>query len=106
MNEKLTVQLRAEFFDILNHANFVVGHQVYLMGAANTVTPTNAGRTIRNFPIRLPMHSRRAGNPLGGVLLQPINREPGHDIHAETRRPVAGPCYTSGTGLGATTPGD
>ena len=32
LNEKISMQFRAEFFDVLNHPNFFYGSQTYLMG--------------------------------------------------------------------------
>jgi len=80
LTEKLTMQFRAEFFDILNHPNFTVGPQVYLMGTPGTVTPTE------------PYYSQLA-NPQaytqGGAIC----------------RNGLGPCYLASTGLAATMPG-
>jgi Carboxypeptidase regulatory-like domain/TonB-dependent Receptor Plug Domain len=94
LTEKLTMQLRAEFFDILNHPNFVVGNQVYLMGTANTVAPSNPNYALRSDPAAYvpPV----PGVSPGGLLCNPGQSPNG---------PVAGPCYTPGTGLTATMPG-
>jgi hypothetical protein len=93
LTEKVTMQLRAEFFDTFNHPNFVVGNQVYLMGTANTVAPTNPNYSqLSNPAAYLPPSG---GNP-GGVLCNPGQNPAG---------PVSGPCYTPTTGLGATMPG-
>ncbi len=93
LTEKLTMQLRAEFFDIFNHPNFVVGNQVYLMGTANTVMPTNPNYgQLSNPAAYLPP---TATTP-GGVLCNPSQV-----IGAS----VSGPCYLPTTGLGATMPG-
>ena len=80
INEKLTVQLRAEFFDIFNHANFVLGPQTYLMSVSNLVMPTNPNYSQLSNP---------AAYEPGGALCNP-----------------AGPCYTTTPGLLATTPSD
>jgi hypothetical protein len=97
INEKLTVQLRAEFFDILNHANFVVGPQAYLMSVAALVTPSSAGANYSQLSNPAAYELPSAGNPAGGVFCNPSQ---------VVGAPLAGPCYTSGTGLNATTPGD
>ena len=41
LTETVNMQFRAEFFDVLNHPNFSVGSQVYLMGTAGTVAPSD-----------------------------------------------------------------
>jgi hypothetical protein len=93
LNEKVTMQLRAEFFDILNHPNFVVGNQVYLMGTANTVAPTNANYSqLSNPAAYLPPTATSAG----GVLCNPSQ---------VIGAPVTGPCYLPSTALAATMPG-
>ena len=93
LTEKLTLQLRAEFFDILNHPNFVVGNQVYLMGTANTVAPTNPNYSQLSNPAA---YLSPSGGNAGGVLCNPSGNPAG---------PVSGPCYTPTTGLAATMPG-
>ena len=104
LTEKVTMQLRAEFFDILNHPNFVVGNQVYLMSTANTVEPTLAS----------PPNPPDTPNPNYALLstpsayLPPIGGSPGGKICNPGQNPagpVSGPCYLPTTGLGVTTPG-
>jgi hypothetical protein len=97
INEKLTVQLRAEFFDVLNHANFVVGPQAYLMSVSALVTPTSAGANYSQLGNPAAYALPSSGNPLGGVFCNPSQAVPAT---------LSGPCYTSGTGLSATVPGD
>lgn len=97
LTEKLTLQLRAEFFDILNHANFVVGPQVYLMSVAALVTPSGAGANYSQLSNPAAYELPSAANPAGGVFCNPSQ---------VVGAPLAGPCYTSGTGLQATVPGD
>lgn len=80
LTERLTMQIRAEFFDVLNHPNFIVGPQVYLMSVSGTVTPTNPNYSQLNNP---------AAYQPGGAFCG-----------------AGGPCYTPGTGLSATVPGD
>jgi Carboxypeptidase regulatory-like domain/TonB dependent receptor/TonB-dependent Receptor Plug Domain len=80
VNEKLTLQLRAEFFDIFNHPNFVLGPQTYLFSPSNTVSPLNPAYSQLSNP---------AAYLGGGALCGP-----------------AGPCYTPTTSLLTTTPGD
>jgi hypothetical protein len=80
LTEKVSMQFRAEFFDILNHPNFNVGPQVYLMSTANTVAPTASYYSQLSNP---------AAYEQGGAIC----------------RNNAGPCYTPGTGLAVTFPG-
>ena len=80
LTEKVTMQLRAEFFDILNHPNFSVGPQVYLMGTPGNVLPTEAYYSQLSNP---------QAYTQGGAIC----------------RGGLGPCYTASTGLAATFPG-
>jgi Carboxypeptidase regulatory-like domain/TonB-dependent Receptor Plug Domain len=103
LTEKVTMQLRAEFFDILNHPNFVVGNQVYLMGTANTVPPViQSGPGAGGLN---PFYSQLS-NP--AAYLPPTATTPGGVLCNPSQvigAPVSGPCYTPTTGLGATMPG-
>jgi hypothetical protein len=80
LTEKLTMQIRAEFFDVLNHPNFIVGPQVYLMSVSGTISPLNPNYSQLNNPAAY----QPGGAFCGG----------------------AGPCYTPSTGLSATVPPD
>jgi hypothetical protein len=99
LTEKLTMQIRAEFFDVLNHPNFVVGPQVYLMSPANVVSPSSAGA---NYSLLNTASAYELPNPAtaypGGLLCNP-----GQDPNATT---PPGPCYTPSTALTTTVPGD
>jgi len=103
LTEKVTMQLRAEFFDILNHPNFVVGNQVYLMGTAGTVAPTNRNYSQLSNPAAYEPPS--ASNPLGGVLCNQPTLNGDGTYTQKLGAPVVGPCYLPTTGLGATMPG-
>ncbi|MDR3720918.1 MAG: TonB-dependent receptor [Candidatus Acidoferrales bacterium] len=103
LTEKVTMQLRAEFFDILNHPNFVVGNQVYLMGTAGTVPPViqSGPKVGQPNPFYSQLSNPAAYVPptattAGGVLCNPSQ---------VIGAPVVGPCYTPTTGLGVTMPG-
>jgi len=93
VSEKVNVQFRAEFFDILNHPNFFVGSQVYLMATAGTVAPTNANYSQLSNPAA---YMNPTATSPGGVLCNPSQQVGGAG---------SGPCYTPGTGLAATMPG-
>ncbi len=41
ITERVSAQFRAEFFDILNHPNFNLGQQAYLLSTTDTVTPVS-----------------------------------------------------------------
>jgi hypothetical protein len=103
LTEKLTMQLRAEFFDILNHPNYVVGNQVYLMGTANTVAPTNRNYSQLSNPAAYEPPS--ASNPYGGVLCNQPTENMDGTYTQKLGAPVVGPCYTPSTAFGATMPG-
>jgi hypothetical protein len=91
LNERLTMQFRAEFFDVLNHPNFFYGSQAYLMGTTGTVDPSNANYSQLNNP---------------SAYMLPTGNHPGGAICDPSQSGVAqGPCYTGSTGLGATYPG-
>ena len=81
LNEKVNMQFRAEFFDILNHPNFYFGSQAYLMGTAGTVAPTDPRYQYLSDPAAY-------RNPGGAIC-----------------NGGQGPCYTTSTGLAATMPG-
>jgi hypothetical protein len=81
LSEKLDMQFRAEFFDILNHPNFYFGAQAYLMGTAGIVTPTDSRYQYLSDPA--------AYRNQGGAICNGGQ----------------GPCYTTSTGLAATMPG-
>ncbi len=81
LNEKVDIQFRAEFFDVLNHPNFWFGSQAYLMGTAGIVTPTDPRYQYLSDPAAY-------RNPGGAIC-----------------NGGQGPCYATQTGLSATMPG-
>ena len=104
LTEKVTMQFRAEFFDILNHPNFNVGNQVYLMSTANTVTPS-VEDPVTHVVSPNPNYSQ-ISNP--AAYRNPTATSPGGVICNPSQQigaPVTGPCYLPGTALSATMPG-
>jgi hypothetical protein len=81
LSEDVNMQFRAEFFDILNHPNFIFGSQAYLMGTAGVVAPTDERYQYLSDPAAY-------RNPDGAIC-----------------NGGQGPCYTTSTGLTATMPG-
>jgi hypothetical protein len=81
LTEKVTMQFRAEAFDILNHPNFTIGPQVYLMSTAGTVAPTASYYSQLSNP--------QAYTQTGAIC-----------------RNGTGPCYLPSTALAATMPGN
>lgn len=101
LTEKLTLQLRAEFFDILNHPNFTAAEAIFsnssaqleLMGTPGLVTPLNANYGQLSNPAA---YALPTATTAGGVLCNPsqvINAAP------------VGPCYLPSTALSTTVPG-
>jgi len=101
LTEKVTMQLRAEFFDILNHPNFTAAEAIFsnssaqleLMGTPGLVTPQNAFYAQRSNPAA---YALPTATTAGGVLCNPsgvINATP------------VGPCYLPSTALSTTVPG-
>ena len=91
LTERVHMQLRAEFFDMINHPNFSAGSQTLVLGTAATETPTSPNYSHISNPDSYALPSTT--NPLGGVLCDPSqNGIPN------------GACYSPSTGLSATVP--
>ena len=80
-----------EFFDILNHPNFGVGQQAYLMSTTSTLTPLNANYNLINTPAAYEPPDP-ATNSGGGAICNPS----GNPTAA-----VVGPCYVGSTAAGS-----
>jgi Carboxypeptidase regulatory-like domain len=101
LTERITMQLRAEFFDILNHPNFTAAEAIFsnssaqldLMTPSGLVFPANPNYNQRSNPAA---YALPTATTAGGVLCNPsgvINAAP------------VGPCYLPTTALSTTTPG-
>ena len=101
LTEKVTMQLRAEFFDILNHPNFTAAEAIFsnssaqleLMSPSGLVFPSNPSYNQLSSPAA---YADVIGTGTGGALCNP-SRAPGASEH--------GPCYLPTTALTTTTPG-
>jgi hypothetical protein len=100
LTEKITMQLRAEFFDILNHPNFTAAEaefsnssaQLELMGTSGLVFPSNPSYNQLSNPAA---YALPTATTAGGVLCNPSQ--------VAGAAPV-GPCYLPSTALSTTTP--
>ena len=88
LSENVNLQFRAEFFNFLNHPNFFLTSQAYLMGTAGTVAPTNANYSQLSNPAAYGLPS--GGNP-GGLICDP-----------DQNGTPNGPCYAASSGLTST----
>ena len=79
------MQLRAEFFDIVNHPNFSVGPQALSWSSAEVINPTN------------PNYSQLS-NPAAYAL--PTGTSPGGALCGN----FTGACYPTTTAIGNTVP--
>jgi hypothetical protein len=94
------MQLRAEFFDILNHPNFTAAEaefsnssaQLELMGTSGLVFPSNPSYNQLSNPAA---YALPTATTAGGVLCNPSQ--------VAGAAPV-GPCYLPSTALSTTTP--
>ncbi len=85
LTEKLNVQFRAEFFDIINHPNLSYGSQILSWGIANQITPLNPGYSQLSNPAAyaLPTATTAGGAICGNYT---------------------GACYPTSTAIGSTVP--
>ncbi len=96
ITERVSAQFRAEFFDILNHPNFNLGEQQYLMSTTATLTAVsnpNYSQISDPTAYALPTPTTPGGaicNPTGTI---------GGPV------PAAGVCFEGTTAAGATYPG-
>ena len=92
LTERLNMQLRAEFFDIVNHPNFSVGPQVLSWGSAEVINPTNPNYSQLSNP---DAYALPTATTTGGVLCNP-----GQGVNG----PPIGACYPTSTAIGTTVP--
>ena len=90
LTERTYVQIRAEFFDILNHPNFVIGSQAYLMSTFTTLNANNANYNLINDPAAYEPPNPATGSA-GGAICNPSGSPTGVEV---------GPCYVSSTASG------
>jgi hypothetical protein len=100
LTERMSVQLRAEFFDILNHPNFSVGQQAYLMSTTSTINSTSAGSGAFYSQIGTPA-AYEPPNPATGFAGGDICNPPVDGVQNPSAA-VVGPCYVSTTAAGST----
>ena len=53
VSEKLTLQFRAEAFNVFNHANFAAPNQIVFSGTAGVITETNGTSRQIQFALKL-----------------------------------------------------
>jgi hypothetical protein len=90
LTERINAQFRAEFFSVLNHPNFNLGQQAYLMSTTTTLTGTNAHYDQISDPAAYEPPNPATGFG-GGAICNPSGN-PG--------AAVAGPCYVGSTAAG------
>ena len=105
LTEQLNMELRAEFFDIVNHPNFIVGPQELNFSSAEVITPAVATPT---GPVPNPNYSQ-ISNPAAYAL--PTSTSAGGILCNPSGQPTSaggaaiGACYLTTTALGTTVPG-
>ncbi len=87
ITERMNVQLRAEFFNVLNHPNFVIGSQAYLMSTFSTINANNPNYSLLNTPSAYEPPNPATGSA-GGAICNPSGSPTGVEV---------GPCYASST---------
>jgi hypothetical protein len=87
LTEKLSMQLRAEFFDIVNHPNMSFGNQGINFSTTGTLPATSANYSQRSNPAA---YALPTASSAGGILCNPSGAING---------PTTGVCYTTSTAL-------
>jgi hypothetical protein len=95
LTERLNVQLRAEFFDIVNHPNFSVGPQLLSWSSAEVITPTNPNYSQLSNPAAYALPTATSA---GGILCNPTG-----ETTSNGGAPT-GACYVTTTAIGTTVP--
>ena len=91
ITERMSAQLRAEFFDVLNHPNFSVGQQGYLMSTTTTINGTNPNYSQLSDPAAYLPPNPATGFG-GGAICNPSGNP---------NAAVTGACYVGTTAAGS-----
>jgi hypothetical protein len=98
VTERIHAEFRAEFFGVLNHPNFALGQQAYLMSTTNTINSTTNPNYSQLATPAAYVPPNAATGSVGGLICNPA----GPDGLQHSNAAVVGPCYVSTTAaLGA-----
>ncbi len=87
VTERINAEFRAEFFGVLNHPNFSLGQQAYLLSTTSTITANNPEYSQLSDPAAYEPPDQATGSA-GGAICNPSGNP---------NAAVVGPCYVSTT---------